>query len=240
MINASEFAKKAKRDTITAKKVRVEGTKKFINADTGEIEEMMVTTIEERDFNFTKVWLQSFLPQLRLIGNKKIDVCMWIIEHLNRDNQLIATYRQVSEATGVSLDTVTKTMKCLVDSNFMRREFSGCYRINPDILFKGGKQGRQNALFEFRTASGNNNASTSADLKVRRDDILKNISILQKQVTKLDEQIKFEDTEDEVAEIHKAESRKKPRSKAKKEEASVPEPDEEDLPFKDEIDFEEA
>ena len=101
----------------------------------------MVTTIEERDFNFTKVWLQSFLPQLRLIGNKKIDVCMWIIEHLNRDNQLIATYKQIAEATDASMDTVSKTMQCLVDNNFMRRESLGCYRINPDITLQGRQAG---------------------------------------------------------------------------------------------------
>ena len=39
----------------TSKKVKFLGTQSFINAATGEIVEMSVTDIEERDFNFVAV-----------------------------------------------------------------------------------------------------------------------------------------------------------------------------------------
>ena len=38
-----------KKDLVTGKKVKVIGTEEYINTNTGEIEEMQVTTIEERD-----------------------------------------------------------------------------------------------------------------------------------------------------------------------------------------------
>ena len=53
------------------KKVKFSGTQKFIKQDTGEIVEMNVTEIEERDANFHKVWLGHVIQSLDLIGNKK-------------------------------------------------------------------------------------------------------------------------------------------------------------------------
>ena len=44
-----EVAKKAKRVVKTRKKVKVVGTKEFIDADTGEVHTMNVVSIEERE-----------------------------------------------------------------------------------------------------------------------------------------------------------------------------------------------
>ena len=55
----------------TEKKVKVIGTQLYINATTGELEEMQVTSIENRDFNFTKVWMKNFIATLELVGNQK-------------------------------------------------------------------------------------------------------------------------------------------------------------------------
>ena len=41
----------------TRKKVKVIGTETYIKQDTGEIAEMQVVKIEERDANFHKLWL---------------------------------------------------------------------------------------------------------------------------------------------------------------------------------------
>ncbi|WP_430060100.1 replication/maintenance protein RepL, partial [Priestia aryabhattai] len=48
---------KKKKIMTTRKKIKFSGTQKYINQDTGEIVEMNVTEIEERDANFHKVWL---------------------------------------------------------------------------------------------------------------------------------------------------------------------------------------
>lgn len=133
-----------------SKKVRIIGEQSYINSDTGELVTMCVTTVEERDFNFSKVWMRSFLATLDLIGNAKTKVAYWIIDNIDRENQLTYTYRQIADAVGTSLDTVTKTMSALIDSNFLRRKNQGCYIINPDILFKGTRGSRLNMLTQYQ------------------------------------------------------------------------------------------
>ena len=118
----------------TQRKTKVVGTQQYINADTGELQEMQVTTVEERDFNFHKVWMKNFINTLEIVGNQKTKLCFWIIDNLNKENQLCKTYRQIAKETNMSLDTVRVTMKLLLEADFLRRVNMGCYVVNPDIL----------------------------------------------------------------------------------------------------------
>lgn len=136
----------------TAKKVKFIGEHQFIDATTGELKTMQVTDIEERDFNFHKVWMRNFISTIDLVGNQKTKVAFWIIDNLNRDNQLLFTYRQISEKTKVSLDTVRLTMGILLDADFLRKANNGCYVVNPDIVFKGERGSRLNVLNQFHDA----------------------------------------------------------------------------------------
>ena len=52
----------------TRKKVKVVGTETYINQKTGELQEMQVIDIEERDANFHKLWLGHILQSIDLIG----------------------------------------------------------------------------------------------------------------------------------------------------------------------------
>lgn len=134
---------------ITGKKVKYVGTEQYINARTGELEEMQVTSVEDRDFNFSKVWMRNFISTLDIVGNQKTKLCFWIIDHLNRDNKLIGTYRVIADESGISLDTVRVTMKILLDADFMRKQQNGVYIVNPDIVFKGSRTGRMNVLNQY-------------------------------------------------------------------------------------------
>lgn len=133
----------------TRKKVKVIGTETYIKQETGEIAEMQVVKIEERDANFHKIWLSHILQSIELIGNQKTRLAFWIIEHLNKENQLIMTQRTIAEKTNMSTKTVSATMKALIDSNFLIKINSGAYRVNPDVLFKGGKNDRLNVLLQY-------------------------------------------------------------------------------------------
>ncbi len=134
---------------VTTKKIRVKGTETYINQETGEIIEMEVINVEERDFNFHKFWIETFLATLDIVGDKKTKLVFWIINNLNRDNQLIYTQREISEKANVSLQTVSRTLKTLEDSNFLIRQKNGVYRINPDIVFKGTKNHRGDILLKY-------------------------------------------------------------------------------------------
>lgn len=138
-----------KKNVVTGKKVKVLGTERYINANTGEIEEMQVTSIEERDFNFTKVWMQNFILTLDIVGNQKTKFCFWLIDNLNRDNQLIGTQRDMADKSGVSLQTVSITLKLLMDADFLRKKQSGVYIVNPSVIFKGTRSARLNILNQY-------------------------------------------------------------------------------------------
>lgn len=150
----------------TRKKVKVVGTEKYIKQETGEIAEMQVIEIEERDANFHKLWLGHILQSIDLIGNQKTKLAFWILEHLDSENQLVMTQRRIAEKSGISLDTVRLTMKALMESNFLVKINSGAYRVNPDVMFRGGKDKRLNILMQYREEEVLQNGDSS----VKRSD----------------------------------------------------------------------
>lgn len=133
----------------TSKKVKIVGHAQYINAKDGTVEDFQVMRVEDRDFNFHKVWLEHIINSLDLIGNQKTRLAFWIIDNLDKENKLTMTYRQISEKSGISLDTVRVTMKSLMESNFLERINQGAYRVNPDVVFKGTRQGRLNVLYQY-------------------------------------------------------------------------------------------
>ncbi len=136
----------------TTKRVKVVGTEEYINTRTGELEQMQVTSIEDRDFNFTKMWMKNFISTLDIVGNQKTRLCFWIIDHVDKENRLIGTYRTIASKSGMSLDTVRITMKLLMDADFMRKAQNGVYVINPNLVFKGTRNARMNVLNQFTSA----------------------------------------------------------------------------------------
>ena len=61
------------------------------------------------------------------------------------------TYRQISEKSGISYQTVSRTMKSLIESNFLQQINQGAYRINTNIIFKGTRSGRLNVLYQYNS-----------------------------------------------------------------------------------------
>ena len=136
---------------ITKKKQIYVGTKELVDTETGEIYPVQLKQVEERDFNFTKVWLQMFINGLENIANKKMRLAFWIIDHLDSENKLVFTFRRMAEETGLSYPTVVRTMKELQqgDVPFLRKLQSGAYIINPDIMYKGSHQSRMGIIYKF-------------------------------------------------------------------------------------------
>lgn len=151
----------------TQKKMRVVGTQKFVNVQTGEVEDFQVTSVEERDFNFHKIWMKNFINTLEIVGNQKSKLCFWIIDNLNKENQLCMTYRQIAEKTKISLDTVRVTMKLLLEADFLRRVNQGCYVVNPDVIYKGSRTGRLNVLNTYTDIEKSEASEVSVDDKIK-------------------------------------------------------------------------
>nr|CRY96327.1 hypothetical protein [uncultured prokaryote] len=139
----------------TTKKQKFVGYKTLIDPDTGEAYPMQMNVLEDRDFNFTKVWMQHLVNSLDSISNQKLRLAFWIIDNLNKENQLIMTQRAIAEANGMSTQTVNKTIKALCETPeggyaFLQKINSGAYRVNPDVLFKGSHSNRMGICYEYR------------------------------------------------------------------------------------------
>lgn len=135
----------------TTKKQKFVGFDELYTKD-GEIVPVQVSQVEDRDFNFHKLWLRMFIEGLDRIANKKMRLAFWIIDHLNKENQLIYTFKRMAEETGISEYTVILTMKELQNGNppFLKKLHSGAYVVNPDILYKGSHQSRMGVIYQFR------------------------------------------------------------------------------------------
>lgn len=136
----------------TSKKQKLIGIQEYVNVNTGEIVPMQIVSVEDRDFNFHKVWLQHLVNSLEGISNQKLRLAFWIIENLDKENQLIMTQRTISEKSGISLDTVSKTMKTLQKGNpaFLIKINSGAYKVNPDVIWKGSHSKRMGVVFNYK------------------------------------------------------------------------------------------
>ena len=180
----------------TVKKVKVIGQQQYVNVNTGELETMNVTSIEDRDFNFHKVWMRNFLSTLDIVGNHKTLLCMWIVDHINRDNQLIGTMRVIANESGMSLETVRITLKILLDADFLRRVQSGVYIVNPEVIFKGSYSSRMNILNQYSTAE---RITISDEEKLQN--LLDSIDRLQKQVDALRKNMENKKTQEQTSQI---------------------------------------
>lgn len=147
---------------ITSKKQKFVGIQEYINSQTGEVVPMQVTKLEDRDFNFHKVWLQHLITSLDEISNKKMELAFWIIENLNTENQLIMTQRAIAEKTGISLTTVRDTMKALQKGKtaFLVKINSGAYQVNPQVIWKGSHGKRMGIVFDYVDNINQNSKTT--------------------------------------------------------------------------------
>lgn len=133
------------------KKNQIVGKETYINQSTGELVELdVVEGVEhEKDINFYKIFLKKFDKVLDKIGNQKIRVFIWILEHISWDNKLPYTFRQLSKETGTSYAVVARTMKDLQEIDFLRKHNTGMYMVNPDIIFRGTYQRRCRVAMEY-------------------------------------------------------------------------------------------
>lgn len=134
----------------TRKKIKVIGLETYINQRTGHLEDMQVISIEDKDANFHKIWLEHIVLSLEIVGNQKMRFVFWLIEQMTPDNLIPMTFRQMALGSGCSLDTVRRVVPALISSDFLVRINQGVYRVNPDLIFKGGSKYRMNVLMQYQ------------------------------------------------------------------------------------------
>lgn len=171
------------------KKVKYIGTQQFIDANTGEYLEFNVTNVEERDFNFKKVWMRDFLNSLEIIGNQKTKVAYWIIDNIKPDNTISFTYNEIEEKIKISNKTISVVVNLLIQANFMKKIRPSYYHINPSIIFKGDVNKR---LYNLNIYNSQPKYELSDKEKLKN--LINSIDYLTKQAKELQEKIENENS----------------------------------------------
>jgi DNA-binding transcriptional ArsR family regulator len=142
--------KKTKKPVPTAKKLKIEGKRTYVDRETGELVDCRVVRIADADANFEKLWLGHILEAIDEIGNAKMKVLMFLLSNRDKhNNSVITTNRKLAEATGISLDTVSRTLVALKKNKIITRT-TGVIFLNPDVVFKGGRQKRMNVMIRYQ------------------------------------------------------------------------------------------
>ena len=134
----------------TVKKLpKIVGRREVVDPKTKEPRYVDVVKMTDADFNFEKIWLTHLLTALDMIGNKKVELLSFMLSNRDYDNRVFGTQRAIAKATGLSLHTVSSTLKALESADALKRVQSGLYQLNPDLVFKGGHSARMSVLLEY-------------------------------------------------------------------------------------------
>jgi DNA-binding Lrp family transcriptional regulator len=134
----------------TTKKTKVIGTQEYLNTTTGELEEMQIIRMEDKDFDFEKIWLGQILAAIDEISNQKMRLLTHLLKIREKSNNaVIRTIRELQKETGVSKETICRTLMILEKNKIIRRK-TGVIFISPDVIFKGSYHNRMRIVFEYQ------------------------------------------------------------------------------------------
>lgn len=111
---------------------------------TGEIRiigaPIIAPTVTERipRGKFEITYTAELFDIMRSLGNKKIEVLAYILDHKDGNNALNMTNLQLSKEVGVSRQTVVDTMNILKDAALVARKGS-VIMISPRLMVKGNQ-----------------------------------------------------------------------------------------------------
>jgi len=134
------------------KKVKIVGTKRLRDEETGEVITVTVESVEtDRRFGWEAVWLSTLLESLELISNKAFKVARYLLEkRIKSENLIIASANDIAKELKVSEKTVRMVIKRLIECNFLIRVKRGVYRVNPAVIWRGYEDKRQAILIQFQ------------------------------------------------------------------------------------------
>lgn len=125
------------------------GTQRLIDEQSGEVIEVDKLYRKQTSGNFHKAYLIQLISMMDLIGGKKFQVVNYILDNIQwSNNTLIATVKELVQATETSKQTVIATLKLLEEGNIIKRR-TGALMLNPELLMRGDDQKQKYLLLEF-------------------------------------------------------------------------------------------
>lgn len=123
-----------------------------VNPDTGEAigeiipVDVIVKEIPRTGFSIT--YLSTIINLIDNIGNKKMQVVKYILSHMDSNNKLSETVREISVGSGCSLQTVHDTLKILEECQIIARK-TGTVMLTPKLVHKGNSKRERFLLTKF-------------------------------------------------------------------------------------------
>ena len=139
---------KTTKKTLSNEKIKVLGKKQLYDPETDSTVDCAVIQMEDKDFNFEKIWIGHILGAVGEIGNKKMKVLFWLLENRGYDNKITKTVEEMTKEIEVSKNTVIDTLKALEKNKILRRK-TGVIQLNPEVIFRGSGKKRINILYEY-------------------------------------------------------------------------------------------
>lgn len=119
---------------------------------TGEFYPVEIPTVNQICYDqemYYKTGAYQILAALGLIGNKPIDILIWLIKNANKDNFILATYKRIAEAVNVSEPTIAKLLTNLESYGYIKRISSGVIQLNPSMIMRGNEFKKQTLISSF-------------------------------------------------------------------------------------------
>ncbi|WP_158656514.1 replication/maintenance protein RepL, partial [Helicobacter suis] len=141
--------------TTKVQRVEIPGQRVYLQSiKTGEIQEsnaLICDAIVEKDCNFDKLFTGILFHILGEIGGALLKACIKVIELRDRENAVYITGAKLAKLCDISQLTAQRALKTLIEKNVLQplTAHGGAYRVNGDMIFKGGYESRRTLVFRF-------------------------------------------------------------------------------------------
>ena len=171
----------------TSKKIKTVGTETYVNVNTGELHEMNVVEVEDRDANFMKLWVSSILSAVDELSNQRMKIVFWLVNEAGKSRNVITkTTRELADEIGVSRTTIVNTLQVLESHDILRRK-TGVIFMSPDVVYKGTRGGRLEVLTRYKSLDAPKKEDESPEKHALR--LSRRMNLLMKEMRKIEDEL---------------------------------------------------
>lgn len=139
------------------------GKRRFQDLDTGEIIEIdeIVKRVTRQGFMIT--YLCAIVDLIDTLGNKKMQVVKYILNHMDKhNNTLILTTQELARKSKTSYQTTQHTLKILESAKIIARK-TGSMMVSSNLIHRGNAQKEAYLLTRFESFETEISSSSSSE-----------------------------------------------------------------------------